>query len=340
MRVDNIFELVNKFSKEEDQISAGFGFILKNNPKILNRFLNKIKINLTPKELRKVDIETQTSYDSGESRIDLRITLYNEFLVFVESKLYENEGKIREQLEKYKNILKARKAEYADRIRLVYVNKQPVKDEIIQELRKKLKLSEREFFFFSWEDLIKITDEYPERETVKLFRNFIGDTMCAKKVINEQKIKDIVEVLVVYTNPAFWKLTETKQIAVQGPWAPDTKYIAFLRTNIDGSGRSAITHIAEVIHTESGIPVRDTFRNYPDLIKHAKKGKYYLKKHKHYVLDKIVKLASEIPRAKGEGRRGRYYFTTKMSELLRAKSTGGIKTLGQLRRERKEKYAP
>ena len=32
--VDNIFNLVKKFSKEEDQLSASFGFILKNNKKI------------------------------------------------------------------------------------------------------------------------------------------------------------------------------------------------------------------------------------------------------------------------------------------------------------------
>jgi len=50
MHVDNIFELVNKFSKEEDQISASFGFILKNNRKILQKFLNEINIDLKSKE--------------------------------------------------------------------------------------------------------------------------------------------------------------------------------------------------------------------------------------------------------------------------------------------------
>src|SRR3989338_3683768 len=150
MRVDNIFELVNKFSKEEEQISAGFGFVLKNNPKILNKFLKKIKIKLTPKDLGKVDVETQVSYDSGESRIDLQVTIYDKFLVFVESKLYKGEEKILEQLRKYKNILEVRRAEYAGKIKLVYVNKQPTQVEIIKELRKKLRLSEKDFFFFSW----------------------------------------------------------------------------------------------------------------------------------------------------------------------------------------------
>lgn len=112
MQVDNIFELVNKFSKEEDQISASFGFVLKNNKKILKKFLNKIQINIKPKELKKVDIETQVPYDSGNSIIDLSLTIYNRFLVFIESKLYKNEQKISKQLLKYKDILWTKKAEY------------------------------------------------------------------------------------------------------------------------------------------------------------------------------------------------------------------------------------
>jgi hypothetical protein len=139
MRVDNIFELVNKFSKEEDQISAGFGFILKNNKKILRTFLANIKLNLRPRDLKKVDIETQTPYDSGESRIDIQLTVYGRFLVFVESKLYKSEDRIFGQLEKYKNILEVKRAEYDNNVRLIYVNKKPVKKEIIQKLRERLK---------------------------------------------------------------------------------------------------------------------------------------------------------------------------------------------------------
>lgn len=51
MHVDNIFELINKFSNEEDQVSAAYGFILKDNVKILQKFLNKIiKIDLKPEK--------------------------------------------------------------------------------------------------------------------------------------------------------------------------------------------------------------------------------------------------------------------------------------------------
>ena len=148
MRVDNIFQLVNKFSMQEDQVSAGFGFILKNNRKLLRRFMNKIQLQLKPKELKSVDIETQVPYDSGRSRIDLQLTIYDKFLVFIESKLYKNEEKILTQLLKYKNVLTSRRTEYNGNIRLVYVNKQPIAKGVIQNLRKRLGLYEKEFFFF------------------------------------------------------------------------------------------------------------------------------------------------------------------------------------------------
>ena len=86
MQVDNIFKLINKYRAEEDQLSAGFGFILQNNRKILDTFLRKLGIRLSAKELKQVDIETQVSYDFGSSRIDLQLTIYNNFLVFLESK--------------------------------------------------------------------------------------------------------------------------------------------------------------------------------------------------------------------------------------------------------------
>lgn len=262
MRVDNIFELVNKFSKEEDQISAAFGFILQNNLKILRKFLNTIKIPFERKELRRVDIETQVSYDSGESRIDLQLKVYGKFLVFIESKLYKNEVKIFEQLEKYAKILEAERAEYGSNIRLVYVNKQPIEEETIQKLREKLKLSESEFVFFPWEDLVRLTEECPKTETVKLFKRYIGDTMYTKKNIEEQKIKDIVEVLVVYTNPLYWRLAEARRIVVQRNGTPDARYIAFLRTHRGNRKPSAITHIAEVKYTETHVPRKKLMKTF------------------------------------------------------------------------------
>lgn len=80
MLVDNIFSLIH--GKQEDQLSSSFGFILKNNRRVLNKFLDQINIRLTNKELKVVDIETQTTYNSGESRIDLHLLVPNRFLIF------------------------------------------------------------------------------------------------------------------------------------------------------------------------------------------------------------------------------------------------------------------
>ena len=50
MLVNNIFNLVN--GKQEDQLSASFGYILKNNIKILDSFLRTLGIILSKKELK------------------------------------------------------------------------------------------------------------------------------------------------------------------------------------------------------------------------------------------------------------------------------------------------
>jgi hypothetical protein len=326
VRVDNIFELLNKFAKEEDQISAAFGFMLKNNSKILSEFLRRMKIDFTPKDLKRIDIETQVPYDSGESRIDLQVTLYARFLAFVESKLYKNETKIFEQLEKYKEVLERKRTEYSNNVRLIYVNKQPIADKIVQELRRKLALEEHEFYFFSWEDLVRLTEQDPKRETVRLFKSYVGDGMYAKKEMSEQKNKDIVEVLVVYTNPLYWKLAETKKIAVQGNGAPDAMYIAFLRTHRGGKMPSAITHITKVEYTETYVPRKETYKDFPEIVEDAKRRGYDLEgTHKQYVLQEIVSLAREIPHLRGEGTKGQVNFKTTMSELLRVNSVGEIK---------------
>lgn len=336
MRVSNIFELIKKFSNEEDQLSAGFGFILKNNPKLLSQFLSKLGIDLTRKDLMTVDIETQVPHDSAKSRIDLQLSIYSKFLVFLESKLSKSEKTITdtEQLNKYKKILEARRLEHNNKVILVYVSKYPIGKESIDDLRVKLNLPKDEFFFFSWEDLISLTEKENKKETVRLFIKYLGDTMHAKKIISEQKIKDIVEVLVIYTNPDFWKLAQKKNIAVQYNSTPDARYIAFLRTHRGEGKRSAITHIAEVKHTESHIPLKVTFKGFPSLVEHAKqRGKSLEDTRKHYILGKIIPLSKEIPHLIGEGTKAQVNFSTKLSELLRVNSVGEIKTLRKLKEE-------
>jgi len=53
--VSNIFDLVS--GKEEDQLSSSFGFILKNNTKLLSDFLKHIDIGvINNADLRNIDI--------------------------------------------------------------------------------------------------------------------------------------------------------------------------------------------------------------------------------------------------------------------------------------------
>jgi hypothetical protein len=54
MLTDNIFKLLKKVSKDEDQLSASFGFLLKEDLDILRNFLNKLGIQLTKQELKRV----------------------------------------------------------------------------------------------------------------------------------------------------------------------------------------------------------------------------------------------------------------------------------------------
>lgn len=324
MLVDNIFKLVNKFGAKEDQLSANFGFILKNNNKILGKFLKKIGIIAKRKDLKQIDIETQVAYDSGKSRIDLQLIIPNQCLIFLESKITAIKPDINvifNQLKKYRQILEDKKLEY-DKIKLVYVGKDPITKKELSSLKKKLKLKNDEFFFFSWEYLLNLTEEFKQKELIKLFNNYIGDSMYNKKIIKEQMIKKIPEVLCIFTHPDFWELSEKKNIAVQKKSTPDAQYIAFLRIKLKrGKGvTSAITHIARVNSTEI-VPLKEVFSGLPKLLKRAREENNLQVAVKRYNLEKIEKLANEIVH---DSNKGRVNFKTTSGELLHARSTKEI----------------
>lgn len=335
MKVDNIFNLLNKFDKEEDRISAGFGFLLKNNRKLLKHFCNRINIALSSKELGNVDIETQMAYDSGKSRIDLQLTIYGRFLVFLESKIVKNENAIIKQLNKYASILNSVREQYDNRVRLIYVNKFPIDKNIKENISSQIKFDRNKMFFFSWEDLIKMTQQHKRGEISKQFNAYIGDRMFSKRIMKEQRIKDVVEVLVIHTNEQNWKLVRKKKIAVQSNGTADAHYMAFYRTqrrDKDGKKlRQAITHIAEVLSTETNVPRSEIVKGLPELKKWYKKKGYDLRgRHKNYKLGKLIKLEREIPFIKGGKPIGQVKFKTKMSELLRAKTISDLKGLKDL----------
>jgi len=335
MNVDNIYDLLNKFDKEEDRISAAFGFLLKQNRKLLRAFLKKIKISASDKDLKRVDIETQVSYYSNESRIDLQIKSYGHYLVFLESKIVKNEDSIINQLNKYAKILNSIKDQYKNQIRLVYISKFRISDKNKESIISQINLDKEKIEVFYWEDLQKLVNKYGRGEIYKQFSTYMGDKMYSKKTIKEQKIKDIIEVLVIHTNEENWQLINKKKIAVQGNSTPDAQYIAFYRTHRkDKKGKKlpqAIDYIADVVTTQINVPLSETVKGVPALEKWYKQTDRSLDAiHKHYNLGKIVKLNREIPFIRGGKSIGQVKFKTKMSELLRAKTVSDLVRLKEL----------
>lgn len=326
LSVDNIFKLVNKFTGKENTLSANFGFILKNNKKILSAFLRKIKVPIESKRLQQVDIQTQATYDSSESIIDLQLLipsyLPNNFICFLESKVVSTKSEsMGSQLKKYRQVLK--KSNY-EKIRLVWVNKKPVSKKEKVNLQKHLQLDNNEFYIFSWQDLLDLTKPFEHKELIKLFNQYIGDSMHNKQIIGNQQIKNIPEVLVIFTSEerGFWELSKKKNIAVQKTTAPNAQYIAFLRTHRSDGKKSAITHIAKVKSVESETPVKENYAGISKLIKEAHSKNYWDDTHKRYNLEKIVPLAHEIVH---NSNKGMVKFQTTFSELMQAKTTKDIK---------------
>jgi hypothetical protein len=249
----------------------------------------------------------------------------NRFLIFVESKIVIAHN-IDKQLIKYSKILDKERTKF-EGVRLVYINKYPISNEKKKIITTKLKLKREEFSVFSWEELLRLTKPCKNKEIIKLFNEYIGDSMNNKKYIGDQKIKNIKEVLVIFTNPVFWELTKKKNIAVQRNAAPDARYIAFLRTGrIDNNGKhikSAITHVARVQSTESYVPIKEAFSGFSNLLRRAHERGWDFKRdtHKHYNLERIITLAYEIPHL---GNKGMVNFSTTLGELLKAKSTKDI----------------
>lgn len=336
MLTDNIFKLLKKVSKDEDQLSASFGFLLKEDLEILNNFLKKLGITLSRHDLKRVDIEALVPYvfRSKRSNIDLQIEMPGRFLIFIESKIVPTKiERILKQIKPYNDILKNKEVEYEGGTRLVYVARDTVNKQQIEMVQRSLRRPAGEFLFFSWESLLAIVAncKRKNRRIIELFNNYIGDTMHSKKIISEQKIKNISDVLVIFTNPAFWEMTKQKDIAVQKKSSPDARYIAFLRTHLGKGQGSGITHIAEVNYTEIR-PRKEMFEGLNAgtkklLTRHIveERGGDPEGAHKVYFFKKGS--LRELPRKIDHcGNRGRVKFRAKMSDLLCARTTREIKT--------------
>lgn len=320
--VKNIFDLVHHFGNEEDQISANFGFILKINETVLLDLLKKLSINikkLKRKDIQRIDIETQVPYKyKGKlSIIDLRIKLDNEFLIFIESKIAGSSIN-KFQLKRYADLLRREKAFY-HKIRLALITQFDRKNEF-GNLKNFIGLKEDEFHYFRWENIRELVDKYNVKNELKfvnqLFLDYVGDKMGDKKIIAEQRIKDIKEVMIWSTNPDWWELSIKKKIICQdNNEAPDVQYIAFYRT----APISAITHIAKVKYTEKNVAAIDAIKKVPRLMEKAEKGKWTNEPLKIYHLEELIELP--FPIRKGKGKKGviRSYCFKTFAQLLNAR---------------------
>jgi hypothetical protein len=192
MKTDNIFNLVHHFGNEEDQVSATFGFMMSDNKKVLLTFLENIGItNLSSKQIKNIEIETQVGYNSGESKIDLQIKLLGEFLIFIESKIKGTslgEG----QFQKYYDILEKESPFYNQTHLILITQFDRVKEfndlkesSYSEDLLRTVNLS-----YFRWINIQKIIENFATNiKLKKLFLEYLGGKMADKRIISEQNAK-------------------------------------------------------------------------------------------------------------------------------------------------------
>lgn len=324
MRTDNVFHLLNRFAAHEDQISAAFGVILHAHPPALLALLRLLRIptaRLSSKDWKQIEVQTQVPYagqENEQSRIDLQVRLPGRFLIILESKLGTTRLG-RNQLDKYAAILQDERDSY-DHVRLALVTQFDRRAEVetfAAKLRHQTGLRPGEFCYLRWETVRQLVADAPApartRFLADLFRKYVGDIMSDKRIIRDQVIKDMPEVMIAVTDPDWWEFTVKERATCQNNNTPDARYVAFYRTK----PVAAITHIAEVEWTERNVEPRVTYGHYRKIWQKGKKRGWIDRPHKVYHLKELVELPLAIKR------RGPTVFQVKafktMAQLLKAR---------------------
>ena len=119
--------------------------------------------------------------------------------------------------------------------------------------------------------------------------------------------------MIVATDPDWWELALRERVVCQKNNTPDARYVAFYRTE----PVRAITHVADVEWTERNALPRDTYRQFPKILKKAKERGWIDTPHKVYHLKELVELPIQVKRRGGVPIREKAFKT--MSELLKAR---------------------
>lgn len=328
-RTDNVFNLVHHFGNEEDQVSANFAFILRINKNFLLRFLNEcLKLNVSKKDIKNIDIETQVVYSEKNSVVDIQITLGNKFFVIIESKIWNNKPQ-KKQLIKYAKVLKSKRVEgIYKNMRLVLItqlDENSLSEDIMSRIILDGMLNKDDFYYLRWMELKQLFEKSysigKEKFINELFMRYLGDKMADKKIIKEQRIKDVEEVLIKSTNPDWLEHVQKTKLVCLANNTPDAQYVAIYRT----SPSSAITHIAKVVYTENNVLARLTCKDYPDIIQKGTEKGWIDNLHKVYHLEELIELP--IPIRKEKGSRGvvRDKWFKNLTDILKAKTLSDLK---------------
>jgi len=326
-KTDNIFSLVHYFGSEEDQISACFAFILGQNRRFRRRILGtEFRLPESLVDRRGIEIETQVHYPEENSVIDVEVALPGRFHVVVESKIWENQPSV-DQLVKYARFLRSRQVdEVEDQIRLVLITQSEDDSRFEQAVAEVLRLglmARRDLVHLRWKDVLDIFKETREAGSRKalndLFARYLEDKMGDRKIISEQKVADLREVLVQATDEDWWDFLLKRNLICNDNNTPDALYIAVYRTH----PHCAITHVARVKESRRNVPWRESYKGFPNILRKGKERGWPTETHKEFLVEEPVPLPHPIIKPPGPRGIRNKVFTT-LAKLLAAKTLADL----------------